>query len=266
MANIQDLINSIKEVPAMPNVIIKALSIVKDPEAGAKELAGIISCDQSLSTKVLSLVNSAYYGFPQQITSINRALALLGMMKAKNIIVTVAMRPLIISQGDKTLWEHSIKTAVASEHIAKYLKLMDPDEAFVIGFLHDIGKIVLNIQSPEYMEKIRQLVQDGSNSVEAEQMFFETDHTQMGSLLAKKWQLPILLNNVIKYHHQPEMSSMPSACSLVQLADMLVYDGQYAEEIKQVALKALNLNIEEPQILRETIGEKASVLLAELSS
>ena len=83
------LINNLKNVPAMPNVVIQALNIVKDPNSSIKDLGDIISYDQSLSLKVLNLVNSAYYGFAQQITSITRALALLGMNQAKNIIVAV---------------------------------------------------------------------------------------------------------------------------------------------------------------------------------
>ena len=84
--NISKLLNNLKDVPAMPNVVIKALNIVKDPDSSLKDLGDIISYDQSLSIKVLNLVNSAYYGFAQQISSITRALTLLGMNQAKNII------------------------------------------------------------------------------------------------------------------------------------------------------------------------------------
>lgn len=86
MYSMNDLINSLKEVPAMPNVISRALNIIKDPESSAKELAKIISCDQSLSTKILTLVNSSYYGFPQQITSISRAISLIGMSDRKSVV------------------------------------------------------------------------------------------------------------------------------------------------------------------------------------
>ena len=127
----------------VPNVMVQALNIIKNPDSGINDLAKIISYDQALSIKMLTLVNSAYYGFPQEITSIVRATSILGMAKTKNIIVTVAMRPMLTSQGDKTLWEHLIRTAVGSEYIAKTLKIMDSDEAFVIGFLHDLGKIIL---------------------------------------------------------------------------------------------------------------------------
>lgn len=264
--NINDLINSLNEVPAMPNVIMRALHIVKDPESGAKELAKIVSCDQSLSTKVLTLVNSAYYGFPQQITSISRAISLIGMSKAKNVILTVAMKPMLINQGDKELWKHSITTAVGCEYIAKYLKIMDPDEAFVIGFLHDLGKIVLILKDAQTYEKVRTIPQTKSNILEIEQTFFGTDHCQMGSFLAKKWQLPLLLNNAIKYHHAPNSSSMPIPCTLVYLVDALVKGDEDFENLDKSVLSNLNMQIDQPKILKENIVSKAEILLNELSN
>lgn len=266
MSNFNELLNTLKDVPAMPNVIMHALNIMKDPDSNAKELAAVISYDQSLSTKVLTLVNSAYYGFSQQITSIHRAIALIGMSKAKNIIMTVAMRPMLITQGGKELWKHSIKTAVGCEHLAKYLKVMDPDEAFVIGFLHDLGKLVLNLKDAKLYEKVTELARGGSNIIEAERLFFETDHCQMGSLLAKKWQLPILVANAIKYHHEPNLSSMPVQCTIVYVTDKLVQDGENFDSLDPEIMKNLNIQIAQPQILRDSILEKADILLNELST
>jgi putative nucleotidyltransferase with HDIG domain len=266
MDNMNDLVNSIKDFPAMPNIIMRALNIMKDPESSAKGLADIISFDQSLSTKVLTLVNSAYYGFPQQITSIHRALALMGMSKAKNIIFTVAMRPMLINQADKELWKHSIRTAVGCEHLAKHLKIMDSDEAFVIGFLHDLGKMVLCMKDATLCQKIKELTKTGANVIETERLFFGTDHCQMGSLLAKKWQLPLLIANAIKYHHTPSLSPMPVASTLVYLIDILVQDNFEVDKLDKKAIETLNIKIEQPEILRESIFAKANLLLNELST
>lgn len=266
MDNLNHLINSLKDVPAMPNVIVHALNIMKDPDSNAKELAAVISYDQSLSMKVLTLVNSAYYGFPQQITSIHRAIALIGMSKAKNIIVTVAMRPMLISQGDKELWKHSIRTAVGCEYLASHFKFMDPDEAFVIGFLHDLGKMVLNLKDAKLYEKVTDMARMNSNIIETERAFFGTDHCQMGSLLAKKWQLPILIANAIKYHHEPNLSSMPVACTLVYAIDKVVQDGGDFSNLDPNVMKNIKLEVAQPQILRETILAKADILLNELST
>lgn len=266
MYNVTELINSLKEVPAMPNIIARALKIMHDPESSLKELARIISYDQSLSTKVLTLVNSAYYGFAQQITSINRAISLIGMNKTKNIIVTVAMKPMLTGQGDKELWKHSIITAVGCEYIAKYHRFMDADEAFVIGFLHDLGKMLFTMKDAKLYDHVKTLAYGTTNLVEFERQYFGADHCQMGSLLAKRWQLPLLINNAIKYHHTPNLSTMPVPCALVYLVDTLVKEDVDFETLDTDIIKHLNMNIDQPQILRESIISKANILLAELSN
>ena len=266
MYNLNDILNSFKEFPAMPNVVMQALNVMKDPESSLKELAKIISYDQSLSTKVLTLVNSAYYGFSQEITSVSRAIALIGMSKAKNIIITVAMRPMLTNQGDKELWKHSITTAVGCEIFAKNFRLMDPDEAFVVGFLHDLGKVVLNMKDSALYDKVKETVKYNHNLLETEQAYFGVNHCQIGSLLVKRWQMPLLINNVVKYHHTPNLSSLPVACSLVYLMDTLVQDDFSVDKFDKNVLKTLNVNIEQPEILRDNILQKASVLLNELAS
>lgn len=265
MYDLHELINSLKEVPAMPNVIVRALNVVKDPESGTKELAKIISYDQSLSTKVLTLVNSSYYGFSQQITSIGRAIALLGMLKTKNVILTVAMRPMLVNHGDKELWKHSIITAVGCEYLARHFKIMDADEAFVIGFLHDLGKVILNLKDANLYERVLEADQTNSSILEIEKVYFGADHCQMGNLLAKRWMLPLLVNNVIKYHHTPNLSPMPIPCSLVYLVDMLVKDDFTPDKLDKNIMKNLNVNIEQPEILKESILTKANALLSEFS-
>lgn len=263
---INKLINSLKDVPAMPNVVIKALNIVKDPNSSIKDLGNIISYDQALSLKVLSLVNSAYYGFAQQITSIQRALALLGMNKTKNIIITVAMKPMFSAENNKLLWEHSISTAVGCEYLAEHLKIADSDDAFVMGFMHDIGKIIINMQNPEILSRIKDFILNGSNIIEAEEAFFNTNHAAIGAALAKKWQLPILLTNIIKYHHLPNLSSVPVECSLVYLVDKLVQENFTEDMLNDQYIKNLNIKLDKPLILRESILTRASILINELSA
>lgn len=266
MYNSNDILNNFKELPAMPNVIMHALNVIKDPESSLKELGKIISYDQSLSTKVLTLVNSSYYGFSQEITSITRAISLIGMSKAKNLILTVAMRPMLMNQGDKELWKHSIMTAVGCEYVAKYLKVMDVDEAFVIGFLHDLGKVVLNIKDSKLYEKVVDTAKYNPNILEIERVYFGTDHCQMGSILAKRWQLPILVNNAIKYHHAPNLSSMPTACTLVYFVNELVKDSFDVANLDKSIMKNLSISLEQLDVLRDEILAKANVLLNELST
>lgn len=262
MNDIQKLINDLKEIPAMPNVVMQAINLVKDPNASVKDLANIIQYDQSLSAKVLTLVNSAYYGFSQQITSINRALALIGMVKAKNIIITIAMRPMFTRQSDKELWKHSIRVAVGCEYFAKHKSLLNSDEAFVLGFMHDVGKMIFNMKDPLFYNSIQERIENGEKTIDIETETFNCDHTQIGIVLAKKWQLPVLITNVIKYHHAPEKSSIPVACSLVNAVDSLVQDNYDPKMICDDVQKMLGIDFysERAKMFRDEILEQADTL------
>lgn len=262
---INKLIDELNDIPTMPNVVIKALRIVQDPESSIKDLGDIISCDQSLSLKVLTMVNSAYYGFSTEITSIPKALAYLGMNKTKNLIIAVAMKQMFSSGRNKALWEHSLTAAIGCEFVAEHLNLSVAGEAFVMGLMHDIGKIVINMQDEDVLKKIDECVSEGTDITEAENTFFGTNHAEIGAALAKKWQLPVLFTNIIKYHHRPLDSAIPTECSLVYLVDKLIQPNFKENFLNDDYIKDLNIKLDKPMILRNSILHKASGLIKELS-
>ena len=260
-----ELVNSVKDIHAMPSVIVKALNIMKKPTASMKELGDIVMFDQSLTIKILALVNSAYYGFSQQISSFNIALSLLGMVKVKNIIVAVAMKPMMSNQGDKELWKHSMRVAAGCEYLANLTKIMDSDEAFISGFVHDVGKMVLHMANEKLYTKVISAVADGADILDAERKYFDSDHVKTGSLLAKRWQLPILLANIISYHHNPSLSSIPVPCNLVCLVDKIVQDRFNPNALDKDFIKNLGIDFADVEDLRESILQKAELLISELS-
>jgi putative nucleotidyltransferase with HDIG domain len=256
-----------KDIPPMPNVMVKALSVIKNPSTGIAELAKIMQVDQAISAKTLSLVNSAFYGFRQQITSIQKALVVLGMMKAKNIIMSLALKQMMTAQGSRELWEHSIKCAVAAEFLAKEYRVINPDDAFVIGFLHDIGKMLLNTKNPLKYSKVRYLAQqDNINLVDIEDAQFGTNHCVLGALISKKWQLPVILTNCIRYHHDPVQSSLPTVCGIVYCADRMVQPNMPNPLLDPRVMNKMDFTIADPVALRETILAKANIFLKEMSS
>lgn len=260
-----ELVNGVKDIQAMPSVIVKALNVMKKPTASMKELGDIVMFDQSLTIKILALVNSAYYGFSQQISSINIALSLLGMVKVKNIIVAVAMKPMMSNQGDKELWKHSMRVAAGCEYLANLTKVMDSDEAFIAGFVHDVGKMVLQMTNEKLYSKVLNSVEMGTDILDAERKYFDSDHVKTGSLLAKRWQLPILLANIISYHHAPSLSSIPVPCNLVCFIDKLVQENYDPNTIDKDFVKTLGIDFEDLNDLRDVILQKAELLISELS-
>lgn len=260
-----ELVNNVKDIHAMPSVIVKALNVMKDPNAGMKELGDIVIFDPSLTVKFLALVNSAYYGFSQQISSINIALSLLGMNKVKNIIITVAMKPMMSNVGDKEIWRHAIRVAAGCEHLAKKGSVAKADEIFIAGFMHDIGKLVLNGSDPQLYEKVLADVARGVNVLDAEKKYFESDHTKTGALIAKRWQLPVFLTNIIKYHHNPKLSTMPAVCNIVYNVDMMVRDDFKPDLLDKEFIQGLGMDEIEIFALREEIISKANIMISELS-
>lgn len=263
----QQVVAEFKDIPPMPNVMVKALSVIKNPATGIAELAKIMQVDQAISTKTLSLVNSAFYGFRQQITSIQKALVVLGMMKAKNIIMSLALKQMMTAQGSRELWEHSIKCAVAAEILAKEFKVINPDDAFVIGFLHDVGKILLNSKNPLKYSKVRYLAaQDNVSLVDIEDAQFGTNHCVLGALVSKKWQLPVILTNCIRYHHDPAQSSLPAVCGIVYCADRMVQPNMPNPLLEPRVMNKMDFTISDPVAMRETILAKANIFLKEMST
>ena len=260
-----ELVNAVKDIQAMPSVIVKVLNVMKKPTVSMKELGDIVIYDQSLTIKILALVNSAYYGFSQQISSINIALSLLGMVKVKNIIVAVAMKPMMSAAGDKELWKHSIRVAAGCEYLAKLTKIMDTDEAFIAGFVHDVGKMVLTMNNPKMYDKVVEVTNAGHNILEVEKKYFDSDHIKTGSLLAKRWQLPILLANTITYHHAPSLSSIPIPCNLVCFIDKIVQTNLNVNAIDKDFCNTLGIDFEDLEDLREAIMQKSEVMISQLS-
>lgn len=262
----QQVVAEFKDIPPMPNVMVKALNVIKNPATGIAELGKIMQMDQAIATKTLMLVNSAFYGFRQQITSINKALVVLGMMKAKNIIMSLALKKMMTAQGSRELWEHSIKCAIAAEVLAKEYRVINPDDAFVIGFLHDIGKILLNTKNPLKYSKVRYLAQQSNvDLVEVEDAQFGTNHCILGALISKKWQLPVILTNCIRYHHDPVQSSLPTLCGVVYCADRLVQNIIPNPILNPKVMSKIEFTIQDPIALRETILAKANIFLKEMS-
>lgn len=262
-----ELINNLKDIPAMPNIVVKVLKLMHSETAGAPELASVIKCDQAMCTKMLSIINSAYYGFGRQITSINMAISLLGLQKTKNIVVTVAMSPLLSFKGAKSLWEHSLLTAVGCEYMSEKFNLMNPDDAFVMGFMHDIGKLVLNLIDAERYQSFLVSKLPPDERIEDERAKFDTDHSSTGSFLAVRWQLPDVIKDAIRYHHYPLKAKEFQGPTLVNLINNLVQDDFEEAWFDKELAKRIKVQIEDEDViqLRNEILERGKLLIKELS-
>lgn len=222
------IIDKIKELPALPQVVMKLQELIVDDNSNAKKIADIIETDQAIVTKVLKLANSAYYGMSGKISSIQHASILLGY-KTLSEIVTAAGAEAILGRklpgygyDAKDLWEHSLAVAVGSKAIAAMKNPAVVNDAYTAGLIHDIGKIILDSCVLERKEEIESFMEkDEKTFLEAETHFFDFHHADIAFEVCKRWKFPESMATAIKSHHQPSKSGSHDLSYILHAADYI---------------------------------------------
>lgn len=203
-------IESITDLPTLPTVVARITQRVSNPATNAADVGKLIEQDQALTTKVLRLVNSAYYGFPRQIKSIQHAVVILGFNKIKTIIITASVFGAFagkkgIGLSLEDFWQHSLGTAIASKVTAETIGIAHvAEDAFIGGLLHDIGKVVMDQYQPLIYTPIVKYAQDkGILLVAAEREVMGLTHAEVGEWMMEKWRLPPIIVNMVAAHHKP---------------------------------------------------------------
>ena len=227
---IRAAIDEISHIATLPEVTLKIIELVENPDSTAQDLNKIISHDPALGARILKVVNSAFYGLPGQIGSINRAIVLLGLNAVKNIAIAASLTKLFrggkICEGfdARALWDHCIATATASRLLADKAKLGKGDEAFLAGLIHDIG-IMVEIQArrTDFAETVARAAAGGCTFREAEAATLGATHEQFGSALCKLWKFPESFQHVAGFHHEPTLlpEGARQLAILVHVADHL---------------------------------------------
>jgi len=202
---------STRDLPALHAVALKALEMTHDPNISARELQSVIAADASLSARILKIVNSALYGLRSEISTLRHAIAILGLNTTRSVLMAACIETVFGQAGrrrrdlaSRLLAEHSWGAAVACRTIARRVGYPDPEEAFVCGLMHDIGKPVLLDNFPtRYNEIFQSSYRGEERAYLAEFRAFGFTHAHVGALLAKKWNFPAQLAGAIGYHHTP---------------------------------------------------------------
>jgi HD-like signal output (HDOD) protein len=231
-AIVQSAVQEISHIATLPEVTMKIIQLVEDPESTANDLNKVISNDPALGARILKVVNSAFYGLPGQIGSINRAIVLLGLNAVKNIAIAASLAKLfrggkIANNFDaRDLWTHAIACATGTKLLAHHAGLGLPDEAFLAGLIHNIG-IMVEIQArrPKFVQVMEKLEKEpGITLREAEAEILGATHEQFGTALCKLWKFPQSFQYVTGFHHNPmELNDKNRTLTgLVHVADVLV--------------------------------------------
>lgn len=230
-AVITKALSRIGDIATLPKITVKIIEIVENPKSTARDLHDVIKNDPALSAKVLKVVNSAFYGLPGQIASVDRAIVLLGLSAVKNIAIASSIARMF--RGEKIndrftardLWTHSVSVGVAARNLCRLAgNRAEAEEVFLAGLIHDLGILVERQAFPDKLTEIVNRAAAGEDVyLECEKAVLGADHQTFGAALATKWKFPRNLRAVIGYHHNSEKvaEEMQQVVALVQLADIL---------------------------------------------
>lgn len=220
----------INKMPSLSTTVTKVLEVCNRQDVSPNDLNKIISLDPVLAGNVLKLINSAYYALPNQITSLTRAIIILGINTVKNLALSTAIMGALKGQDSEHLsmdrfWAHSICVGVTAKKLAILNKIpvSQREEYFLAGLLHDLGKVPMaHCFSEQYGQCLKLCKLDYIELHEAEQRIFGFNHAVCGEMIAAKWKLNDAIISVMKYHHEPEKADKDHRLliSSVAIADL----------------------------------------------
>jgi putative nucleotidyltransferase with HDIG domain len=228
----EKIYSKIDEIPTLPIVIPKLLSLIESDKSNVADIADAISRDPAMTSNILKVANSAYYGFSKGISSLEKAVSLLGFNMVQSLALSIGvLRSLPAGKksthfSQKGLWIHSLSVATVMRELGKrFGKQEDTEHLFIIGLLHDIGKIVLDQFFSELfwlaLEEVHNLGNVELHEVERRVIGF--DHGEVGAMLLTRWKFPDMICNAIAVHHLSEIPEGMYAKDAVMLriADVL---------------------------------------------
>ncbi len=249
---------SIKDIPFMPQVVIKAQKAMADSKTGGKELSRILQTDQAIVSSMLKIANSAYYGLSGKVSSIEKACVILGHQTVKDLVLTTGVSNLLgkkmkgygFDSGE--LWMHSMATAIASKMIAAKRIPEMADDAYLAGLLHDAGKIILDPYILEHKKAFDLFLADGAHTnLDGEKYVLGLDHADIASEICKKWNIPKEVTTAIQNHHHPSASGGHPLSYVVHTGDYVARlcglgyeEDDILYEMEKGAAEFLNLNRE----------------------
>lgn len=229
MRNIKAEIEKINEIVTLPTILAEIMGELGKEEAVTHKVTRMVETDPSLTSSILRVANSPFYGVRRRIDSVGSAITLLGLSEISRLLITFYMKQQLraLSQSQQAslemLWTHSVNTGAIASLIAREFELPTGGKEYTAGLLHDMGKIVLLQYFPAEFEKASQTRKEtGQDDIQTETEIVGIPHTEVGALLGEKWRLPVEYVEVLKFHHTPRKATANLELSaVVRFADLL---------------------------------------------
>jgi putative nucleotidyltransferase with HDIG domain len=226
------ILKSVKELPPMPQVVVKTKELMAGSNVDSAKIASIIETDQGIATKVLKVANSSYYGLSGKISSISHASVVLGNQLLEEVVTLAGTEGILDGKlagygyDSKDLWKHSLAVAFGSKMLSDSENADLVKEAHMAGLIHDVGKIILDSYIVEQKEEIDSYMEKEEKAfLDAESQYFGFNHAEIAAEVCKKWKFPDSLNDAIKYHHEPGKSDGNELAYILHMADYIAITG-----------------------------------------
>jgi len=272
---------------SLPQTLVEVLRVIRDEKSSVDNLAGVLMKDPALTAKVLRIVNSSFYGAQREITTVSKAVVMLGMRQVTALALSTSIYNMTSGWETKIsrlrFWRHSLEVAIAARMIAERIQYPHVEEAFVAGLLHDIGLLIVEKSFPEDFDKILIKGQRGERTIELEDELWGTNHARVGQFVLEQWNIPQSICDAVGHHH----NQYPSDCNnseliysqIIALANLISSfciirepngDQNFDIENREILRKNLGLSIDnlkeiQVQLLPRTV-EEARYLEIEIGS
>ena len=225
------IFKQIDSLPSLPATVSRVLAVTADPESCGDDLVNAILPDQAMCAAILKIANSAFFGIPREVATMDKAVNVLGFNEVHNIVLGKAVFnsfQKIPPTGKRTVdnfWKHSFHCGLAAKIIAEDLKC-PPSELFIAGLIHDIGKLAIFYAKPnEYFHILKQEEVDVQiKCQDEERKQFGIDHCEVGMHLLTRWMFPEQLLTIVGYHHNPnKCNNYGLYTTIIQISDVLSF-------------------------------------------
>jgi len=215
-------------LPEIPSVVFELNEVVANPVSSADHIAQVVNKSPSLTALLLKIVNSSFYGFPSKIGKVSHAVALIGTREISGLALGISILSIFKNVPKEMIdmysfLKHSLACGILSRILAAQKNFGQTEQLFVSGLLHDLGRLILYLY---FTKESRNILTRSRNSekllYEVEQDYLGCDHAQLGQYLMEQWNLPLILENSVLYHHNPSKAQQPVPAAIVHLADIIV--------------------------------------------
>jgi HD-like signal output (HDOD) protein len=225
-----DLLKGYVEVSSLPTIFTRINEAVNNPRSSMSDIGKIIGEDAGLTARLLMVVNSAFFNFPQRIESITKAIGIVGTQQLRDLALATSIiklfkgLPADLVDMEK-FWKHSVGVGIAARTLAAFRRETNVERYFVAGILHDIGRLLMFMKIPDLSREAFLRSKNNNELLHvAETELIGFDHAAVGRVLMQAWKLPFYQEEVVGFHHKPNLATrFPVETAIVHVADIVAH-------------------------------------------